>query len=490
MNKEHWFGSCTVLDEPKLEFGNGFHVDIKHGIGLYGALDAVKGPRQTTISAGIIGKSSDVRLLEDWLRRCETHIRRKKKSRLKHLFAPFPGFNQKIAFHSNLYTPRSLSRIIRDTEIARAQAIGTVEDRNKSLANLFAKQLEFLGTECQADIVLVAVPEEVLEAQSALRKQLHRSSGSLPAALSSEVLDFHDALKIVSINQRVPIQLISPPTFGGKMPPNLFGFKRKAVQDEATRAWNLFTAIYYKAGYIPYRIPETNSTERSCYVGVSFYEQPMLNEVGASITQIFDNRGDGIVLRGEKASFDKHDRRPYLDAESARIVIKSALEAYEDVHGHRPARVVVHKSSSFRKVEAAAMSDEIEQAGIRDYRLLAVTNTSIRLTRNGAYPPLRGTFLPLGEQRGLLYTKGSVPFYETWPGLYIPSPVLVESGIPGLPPNTEDCNELLMLTKMNWNDSNIDNRLPVTISAAQKVSRVVRHQNAESAAFPKYAFYM
>ena len=34
--------------------------------------------------------------------------------------------------------------------------------------------------------------------------------------------------------------------------------------------------------------------------------------------------------------------------------------------------------------------------------------------RNGAYPPLRGTFLEL-EQGAVLYSRGSVPYFRTYP---------------------------------------------------------------------------
>ena len=39
------------------------------------------------------------------------------------------------------------------------------------------------------------------------------------------------------------------------------------------------------------------------------------------------------------------------------------------------------------------------------------------------YPPLRGTLVSLSEQEHILYTHGSVPFYKTYPGLYVPRPL-------------------------------------------------------------------
>jgi hypothetical protein len=41
----------------------------------------------------------------------------------------------------------------------------------------------------------------------------------------------------------------------------------------------------------------------------------------------------------------------------------------------------------------------------------------------GAYPPLRGTLLKLDEQEMPLYIRGSVEFFSTYPGMYVPQPL-------------------------------------------------------------------
>ena len=46
---------------------------------------------------------------------------------------------------------------------------------------------------------------------------------------------------------------------------------------------------------------------------------------------------------------------------------------------------------------------------------------SPRLFRQGEQTTRRGTLLSLTDTRHLLYTRGSVPFYRTYPGMYVPS---------------------------------------------------------------------
>lgn len=51
-------------------------------------------------------------------------------------------------------------------------------------------------------------------------------------------------------------------------------------------------------------------------------------------------------------------------------------------------------------------------------------SSPIAIFRDGNYPALRGTFIDL-RGKGLLYTRGSVPYYGTYPGLRVPRPLLL-----------------------------------------------------------------
>ena len=112
-----------------------------------------------------------------------------------------------------------------------------------------------------------------------------------------------------------------------------------------------------------------------------------------------------------------------------------------------------------------------------------------RLFRAGVYPPLRGTLLTLEDSQMLLYTRGSVQFFETYPGLYVPVPLLIRSE------STEQtqkflAKEILALTKMNWNNTQFDGSDPVTLRASRQVSAVLRYCDETVHIEPKYSFYM
>ena len=90
-------------------------------------------------------------------------------------------------------------------------------------------------------------------------------------ALGEPRLDFHDLLKASSM-RLPPVQLMLPSTSDPRR-----ARKRKRtqterrIQDDATRAWNLHTALYYKALGRPWRIPRDTTDFTTCYVGISFF---------------------------------------------------------------------------------------------------------------------------------------------------------------------------------------------------------------------------
>src|SRR5438105_13704194 len=167
------------------------------------------------------------------------------------------------------------------------------------------------------------------------------------ATVSGLQLDFHDMLKARAMQQyRKPIQIILPPTYDESKHRRQGRFGGKAeLQDEATRAWNIHTALYYKAGGVPWRLPRASTQLSTCYIGVSFYKSLDKQALLTSVAQVFNERGEGVVVRGRAANISKGDLQPHLAQEHAYELLKDALARYWDVHRTFPARVVVHKSS-------------------------------------------------------------------------------------------------------------------------------------------------
>jgi len=141
---------------------------------------------------------------------------------------------------------------------------------------------------------------------------------------------------------------------------------------------------------------------------------------------------------------------------------------------HMPARIVIHKSSQFRESERTGFLRALDEKGIRSKDFVAITDTDIRLFGDKDYPPKRGTLLTISETEGVLYTRGTVDFYKTYPGMYVPNPLKItvyeqDSSLESL------CDEILGLTKMNWNNTQMDGRLPITLECARKIGDIMKY---------------
>ena len=473
----------TVRDEPPLEFGGGArHVDPRHGIADYGPADAANSAVRA-IRAGIVGTPASIDGLRGWLDRCRRPIAAK-DSRLGHLFVPFPGFDTSAGFRSTLIWDSRLERPIRDRDLRRLEGLKP-QDAAHAAVDLYVAELAVLDEEPGCDVVIVARPDGLPEATRPEPDPAAPWKKTPPAEPAD---DFRALLKAAGMRYSRPIQIIRRTTWDpGYKPP---GTDRPRLQDEATRAWNLHTALYYKAGGVPWRLPRDPADLANCYVGVTFYRSTDQESMQTSVAQVFNQRGDGVIVRGAPARVSQRDRQPHLARKDAESLLTEALSRYRAEHRNLPARVVLHKTSSYLPEEIAGFRTAADNARIDLLELLWLPGDDpVRLFRSAAHPPLRGTLLSVDDQRHILYTRGSVPFYGTYPGMYIPSPLPFRFAETESSPEYL-ADELLALTKMNWNQTQLDARLPITLRTADRVGEILRHLGPHDRPQGRYAFYM
>jgi hypothetical protein len=487
--------NLTFIEEPELEFGTHRHIDIRFGIMNYGTKDFDSPVAPKKIELGLIGNGESLEGVQSWFEKCRNAIPGKSRrddpsspSKQPNLFPRFPGFGPDTAFRSCLTVTDSLCRSISNAEIAHIRQLPNRNDRISRAVDLFIDEVGFLSQETNARVIVCALPNELLQSmgQEELDDDIEEDED-----LATELkLDFHDLLKARAMQQyRKPIQLIRPPTWGGKEHRQTRLSRKREVQDEATRAWNIHTALYYKAGGVPWRLPRESTDLTVCYVGVSFYKSIDGRALLTSIAQVFNERGEGVVVRGGTAAVSKEDLQPHLPEAHAYELLKSALERYRSVHMTLPARVVIHKSSRFNSDEKAGFEAALQDHRVATSDFLWITSSHTKLYRAGKYPPLRGTLLTLDEHEMVLYTRGSVDFFETYPGMYIPVPLRIYTD-----KNEQTqrflAREILALSKMNWNKTQFDGAEPVTLEASRKCSNVLRYCSEGRQIEPRYSFYM
>jgi hypothetical protein len=469
--------NLSILEEPELEFGGrARHVDIRFGIKDYGPFDLQSPRTPKVVRIGLIGTSETVEGTSRWIEKCCRGIAQK-ETKQPNLFPAFPPVTSTSSFCCEFCTDPTWTRVLSSTAIETVSNVEGVAGRIERVAELFTKEIEFLAENSNPNVIMCALPMELLELLSEERKSPGRK-------------DLHHLLKARTMEFRIPIQLILPSTYDeSKARKQKRTQTPRPLQDEATRAWNIFSALYYKAGGTPWRLARDPAQLSTCFVGISFFESLDRSRLTTSMAQVFNELGEGVVVRGGPAALSKDDRQPHLSGDDCQNLISHALTRYRDVHFTLPARIVIHKSSPFSPEEEAGAKRAIREERIAIHDLVHLTDSDIRLYRDGVYPPLRGTFLQTSAKSGILYTKGSVPFFETYPGMYVPRPVSIKIAAGDQTPLAH-AMEILALTKMNWNSTQFDGGMPLTLTAAYGIGNVLKHCGENQRIEPRYSFYM
>jgi hypothetical protein len=303
-------------------------------------------------------------------------------------------------------------------------------------------------------------------------------------------LNFRRAIKAKSMRWGIPIQILRYRTSLGK---------DKTLQEKSLRAWNFCTAQYYKAEGVPWRL--ANIAQDTCFIGISFYITEDLKgnlTARSSVAQAFDHLGQGLILRGDPFPWDAsiQGRSPHLTKDGAFKLVFDTLTTYMRVKRIPPRRVVIHKSSGFWGKEHDPYNERDGfYEGIEavfphcETDFVTLRQTGIRLFREGAYPPLRGTYFTLEEKHHFLYTMGFIPYLDTYPGSYVPEPWYIAEHYGGSSPK-EIFREILALTKMNMNNCAFADGTPITLSFSQKIGEIMKHIPQDGIVQAAYKFYM
>lgn len=474
----------TILAEPELEFGdNGRHEDIRFGILNFGLLNQ-KSPK-SQIRVGIVGTSESVEGTKAWFEKCLNPIGAK-ESNHKNLYPHFPGFSPETCFAIECLIPDRGLGVISERLLVEANAKGG-DAAITELSDIFSNELKILDEKENLDVVICAIPQCLLNSDT---KNKSDNKGSAP----SEVFNFRGMLKAKAMKRKFCIQLLLPVTYGEKGKRSIVGasagtYQQEATQDEATRAWNFFVGLVYKSGISPWRLVRNSKDYESCFVGISFYKSLDSSMMMTSIAQVFNERGEGMIIRGEPVQITKDDPQPHLTELDAGKLLRHALTKYREEHKHLPARVIVHKTSTFNQNEIVGFTTVAKDMSIEYFDLVSIAKSDIRLFRSGNYPPLRGTYMQMDKSHHLLYTRGSSQFYQTYTGMYIPRALEFRLAL-----NDSSAeliaSEILALTKLNWNSTQIDGSLPITIRAARRVGDILKYVPEDEEPKVLYSYYI
>ena len=306
--------------------------------------------------------------------------------------------------------------------------------------------------------------------------------------------DLHDHLKAATAARRLPIQIVRED-------------KAISYPCRASVMWRVGLALYAKAGGVPWKLADVDP--ETAYIGISYAVRPMESDRPRFVTccsQVFDAEGSGL----EFVAYDAHEidlqrDNPFLSRTEMFRVMTRSLDLYRRRHaGRTPRRVMVHKTSEFKReeidgcmealhlCEAVDLIQIVENVGWRGVRIDAQNGA----TKGAAagFPVSRGTLVGLGQRDSLLWTHGDVRGISDR-GAYFqgsrstPEPLrLVRFAGHGAWDDT--ARAILALSKMDWNNDALYDPLPVTLGYSKVLARVVKRMRGLGSAPYQFRFFM
>jgi hypothetical protein len=510
----------THISEPTLAFRHGQELEYsRDGLYLYGPIDAAENPRP--VRYGFIGTCAGLERFTRWAKQVSSFIAtppsRKGAKALEAHHVPFPGFSE--AF--NVLWSSTPARVISDIDEQDLHGRMHISNRHeaiKAVVDVFVERLVSARKrdEDPPSFWYVVVPEFVYELGRPESKvpKAHRIEGKIKLNESKAIdlatqptlfgmdeqeaevykyeKNFRRQLKARLLDHQIVTQIVRESTLA----PNDFlkanGEPKRRVEDPATIAWKLCTGSYYKSGGRPWQI--ANMRPGVCYVGLVYKRQDQDGTPRHSVcaAQMFLSDGEGVVFRGALGPWFHPDTKQFhLDRNAANRLVNTVLNEYRRLHGgNDPAELFIHAKSSFDGDEWAGFQDACEGTATNIVAVqIADAWDQLKLFRPGAYPTIRGTALMLNERSGFLWTSGFVPRLDTYMGPDTPNPLLIHIRRGEATIKTV-MNDVLALTKINFNTCLFNDREPVTIRFADAIGDILVAAPVQSEPQLPFKFYI
>lgn len=411
--------------------------------------------------------------VNDFMRRLKSPQRARER---RDYLPNWPGFRSIFGLHVRAAHRECLIQLDRDTD----RAISNASTPHLVLAEAILRAIQRLEVRrTEFDVVLIYLPERW-------------SAGYFGA--DGEDFDLHDHLKASTAARGIPIQLIRD--------------KALTYGCQASVMWRIGIALYVKAGGVPWKLADTYPD--TAHIGISYAVRPPESDQPRFVTccsQVFDAEGAGLEFVAYNVDEVEVQREnPFLSRTEMFRVMTRSLDLYRRRHaGRSPSRVMVHKTTEFKReeiegsLEALHRCDEVDlvqvvqNVGWRGVRIDAPRRQGEKGAPAG-YPVHRGTLIDLGPREALLWTHGDVPrisergsYFQG--GRSAPRPIrLIRHA--GHGPWDETARAVLGLSKMNWNNDSLYDRLPVTIGYAGVLAKVLKRMpNLRSTPY-QFRFFM
>lgn len=448
------------LKEPKLLFstkdGSGMVHDIHpiRGLVTNRPFDYSLSERRLVpeVKLGIVCPQSEAPRLQSFLQRIHQSLQPSTKER--DYLVDYPGFGGAYGLPIEIPTVGGAGWITCPEPSATDLRAATLE-----LGRLMTRAVETLQSTYAPNVVVLFFPKRWEELNGF--KDQH------------ENFDLHDFVKAFSVQHGVATQFL----------------REKTLEDgyQCRVWWWLSLALYVKSLRTPWLIDSLDSD--TAYVGLGFSLDASAAKGGHVLlgcSHIYSARGEGLQYRLSKVEdFIVRKGNPFMSREDARRLGESIRQLFYESKMKIPGRVVIHKRTEFRRDEREGLLDGLKGVGNiemveiqEDHALRYVASVP---TRQGGfdednYPVRRGTAVKLDDYTALVWvhgaTLGADPRRVYYQGKRrIPAPLIVRRHC-GKSDLRQIAEEILGLSKMNWNTFDLYSKAPATIQSSNEIARI------------------
>lgn len=435
-------GEVIRLKEPQLQFSVGKHnlaIDPRFGLSEYGPLDGNTGRRAfSSVGIGLIAKEDEVNRVLKLLNDLNKNFKPKRGgSKVR-----YKGFEDIYGIATDIPEIGD-DKVISIRNYEFNEIIGK-EGAFKNIISLYGSKIQQYVDNNRQDIGVL-----VLQMPKILEKYFKYNYDDLRAHI-----------KALCVKKRIYTQILTESSLQAQ------------ASDPCDNMWNLSLGLYVKAGGVPWKLE--SGEENTCFIGIAFgiKKSSEGQDILVGLAEIFDVFGESVTIRVVEEEFES-EVGYHLSREKAKTLIETAIKGYESEKQEKPKRVIIHKTTDFNEDEKQGVEAALQNI---PYDLVHIQlNTSLRLIPERDFPPNRGTFWDLETEggKGILYTTGYVESFRTYPGAATASPIEINRNY-GETELKKLAEQILGLTKMNWNTTALMNKEPVTIEYARKVNDVLK----------------
>ena len=293
----------------------------------------------------------------------------------------------------------------------------------------------------------------------------------------SERFDLHDFVKAFCVPQGIATQFLEEDTLVNEL--------------QCRIRWWLSLALYVKSMRTPWVLSSLDPDSAFVGLGISLDRKAKRgSQVILGCSHLYNPHGEGLQFRLSKIESPIFRRRnAFMSFDDARRVGETIRQLFFESRMKLPNRVVVHKLTPFMDDEKKGLQAGLSGVKIIDLLeihvddalryLASIQKRDLRgkvFFREDNYPVKRGTLLKLDANTALLWVHGVATAINPQLNYYqgkrrIPAPVIIKRHA-GQSELTMIGEEVLGLSKMNWNSFDLYTKVPATVETSRQIARI------------------